>query len=198
MIKIVNENENAEIGYPTLEIYKKFYPQLLSNYLREYKDNTEKRFIELQIEHHKTYCNDFLNNPKHSFTKWNLERFNTSRLLVIEHLELKLKSFDSYYVGESVNYFSMNLETKKLFHWLIDSYRADDSRKIKFVNIYYFLLNDVDKSIYAFDLTHDEYRILIESLYKIKVKKISESEKYKNTDIHILRSKEAEFKKKSS
>ncbi len=198
MINIVNENGNAEIDFPTLDRYKEVYQLLLSNYLSEYKDNTEKRFIELQIEHYKTYCDEFLNNPNHRFNKWHLERFNTSRFLVIEHLELKLKSFDTYYVGEAVEYFSMNFEAKKLFHWLIDSYRVDDTRKIKFVNIYYFLLNDVDKSIYAFDLTHDEYRILTESLYKIKIKKISESEKYRNTDIHILRSKEAEFKKKSS
>lgn len=198
MINIVKENENAEINYPTLERYKEIYPKILSNYLREYKDNTEKRFIELQIEHYKTYCDEFLNNPNHRFNKWHLERFYTSRLLVIEYLELKLKSFDNYYVGEAVDYFSMNLEAKKLFHRLVDSYRVDDKRKIKFVNIYYFLLDDVDKSIYAFDLTHDEFRILIESLYKIKIGKISKTEKYLKTDIHILRSKEAEFRKKSS
>ncbi|EKT3972895.1 hypothetical protein SL054_001283 [Flavobacterium psychrophilum] len=198
MINIVKENENAEIGFPTLDRYKEVYPLVLSNYLREYKDNTEKRFIELQIEHYKTYCDDFLNNPKYSFNKFNLERFYTSRLLVIEYLELKLKAFENYYEKDGDVNLSMNLEAKELFKWLIDSYRINQRKSIKFINIYYFLKEDDNKSIYVFDINHEEYKLLIDELYGIKISKMSKTDKYLNTDIHILRSKEMEFRKKRS
>ena len=84
MVNIVKTNANSEIGFTTLERYKETYPSSLSRYLNENKDNTEKRFIELQIEHYKTYCDEFINDPKNTFNKYAMERFYTSRLLVIE------------------------------------------------------------------------------------------------------------------
>jgi len=193
MINIVKENENAEIDFPTLDRYKEVYPLVLSNYLREYKDNTEKRFIELQIEHYKTYCDDFLNNPKYSFNKWNLEKFYTSRLLVIEYLELKLKELKLYNANSTEFNLPINKDADDLFYFLAKNYRSQKNTIIKFVNILQYLKYDADKSKYIFNMKQSEYQKRIKEEFNLEIKKFSKSEKYFEVERPILEDKESLF-----
>lgn len=193
MINIVKENENAEIGFPTLDRYKEVYQLLLSNYLLEYIDNTERRFIELQIEHYKTYCDEFLNNPKYCFNKWQLERFNTSRFLLIEYLELKQKGFVNYYENLSDLKLPINENASKLFEWFVEYYRPDQKKSVKFINILHYFKNDANKEIYTFDLTQLEYKEMIKKKFDINITKFAKSEQYLEVEKPILKSKERNF-----
>lgn len=92
---IVQNNENAEILFPTLSKYKDLYLKLLSNYLREYEDNTEKIFIELQIEHWTNYGNEFLENKKFAFNKYQIERLKASRSKIVDFLKEKLNTVEN-------------------------------------------------------------------------------------------------------
>src|SRR5690606_5711133 len=130
------------------------------NYLKEYEDNTEKRFVELQIEHHKNFCNDFLHNPKHIFNKFELERFYTSRLLVVEYLEAKLKSFSTYIESPLDLKLPTNHKANELFKMIVDNYRYDEITNVKYVNIWYYMRNDINKNVYTYELTQTEYRDL--------------------------------------
>lgn len=100
-MSIDKENVNAEIDFPTLDRFIEIYPKLLSQYLKEYEDNTEKRFIELSIEHYKTYGDEYINRADLVFNKFSIERLYTSRLLIVEHLENRLKSFSNHKTNES-------------------------------------------------------------------------------------------------
>lgn len=94
-MNIVRENENSEIAFPPLAIYKDKYSKILSNYLKEYEDNNEKTFVELQIEHWKNYGNEFLNKEGHTFNKYKIEKLRASRQLITEYLENKLQNLNS-------------------------------------------------------------------------------------------------------
>ena len=94
-MNIVRNNENSEIIFPTLAVYKEKYLKLLNNYLREYEDNNEKTFVELQIEHWKNYGNEFLNKEGHTFNKYKIEKLKASRQLITEYLENKLQNLNS-------------------------------------------------------------------------------------------------------
>lgn len=93
-MNIVRNNENSEITFPTLAVYKEKYLKLLNNYLREYEDNNEKTFVELQIEHWKNYGNEFLNKEGHTFNKYKIEKLRASRQLITEFLENKLQTLN--------------------------------------------------------------------------------------------------------
>ncbi|MDR6845942.1 hypothetical protein [Flavobacterium granuli] len=155
MDNIVKANANAEIDFPTLDRYKEIYSLLLSNYLGEYKSNTEKRFIELQIEHYKTYSDEFLNNSEYTFNKYQLERFFTDRLILIEYLEHKLKDFPQY--------INRGLKTE------------NTKRKID-LTFNDFIFNVSDKDIFAKDLkkvfnteSGIDFKIMIELLKEEKI-----------------------------
>ncbi len=85
----VKQNQNSEISFPTLQRYIEIYPKLLSNFLREYIDNNEKMFIEFQIEHYKTYGNEYLNKDGHTFNKYSVENLRVSRSRIVDYLEEK-------------------------------------------------------------------------------------------------------------
>lgn len=194
MVNVVTKNANFEILFPTLDVYKEKYSLMLKYYLFEYKDNTEKRFIELQIEHYKTYCDETLNNPNNTFNKWNLEKFYTSRLLVIEYLELKLKEFKHYNNDLSDLKLPINKEARELFEWLVEYYRPNQKKSIKFINILYYLKNDVDKDIYTFSLIQEDYTAMILKKFEIEIKKYDKSAKYKENEKPILNKIEREFR----
>ncbi|MES2410602.1 MAG: hypothetical protein V4535_04070 [Bacteroidota bacterium] len=93
--------QNGEIDFPSLERFKKVYPQLLSKYLSEYIDNTEKMFIELSIKHYKTYGDEHIKKEGFIFKKIELEKLYTSRLLIVEYLEDRLELFPNYKTHKS-------------------------------------------------------------------------------------------------
>ncbi len=94
-MNLVRNNENSEISFPTLAVYKEKYTKLLNNYLREYEDNNEKTFVELQIERWKNFGNEFLNKEGHTFNKYQIEKLRASRTLITEYLENKLQNLNS-------------------------------------------------------------------------------------------------------
>lgn len=112
-MSIGKQNINAKIDFPDLDRFIKIYPKLLSKYKKEHIDNSEKRFIELSIEHYKTYGDEYINKEDLIFHKFAIEKLYTSRLAIVEYLEEKLKSFPSYKTSSNnnINNNNMNLET---------------------------------------------------------------------------------------
>ena len=111
-MNIVKENYNSEIVFPTLAKYKEKYSKILSNYKREYEDNNEKVFIELQIEHWRTYSKEFLEKEGHTFNKYQVEKLRNSRSLIVEFLEEKLNSLTNH---SSTNSNTRNIIVKEIF-----------------------------------------------------------------------------------
>jgi hypothetical protein len=81
-----------------------------------------------------------------------------------------------------------------LFHYLVANY--EKKGKIKFINIFYFLKNDVDKNKYAFGFTIDLYKDFIQSNFDVQLTKFGKAE-YEYTDkvIPILNGFEQDFRK---
>lgn len=81
-----------------------------------------------------------------------------------------------------------------LFNYLIENY--EKKGKIKFINIFYFLKNDVDKSSYPFAFTIKQYKVFIASKYDVKLIKFKTAEyDFKDKEVPILNAFEANFRK---
>ena len=89
---------------------------------------------------------------------------------------------------------SLTLESKKmfdpnhfncagyeLFSYLIENYTAKKEQKIKYINIYYYMLNEIPKnsvlgSIYTFNFTQDKFKQYMLENYSIELKKMATAE----------------------
>lgn len=89
------------------------------------------------------------------------------------------------------NYWNQNCFN--LFNYLVDNY--EKKGKIKFVNIYYFLKNHVDKKKYAFSFTIDNYKIFISNNYNINITTFRKAEyEFLEKEVPILISFEQDFR----
>ncbi|WP_395047783.1 hypothetical protein [Flavobacterium sp.] len=81
-----------------------------------------------------------------------------------------------------------------LFYYLVGNY--EKKGKIKFINIFYFLKNDVDKNKYAFSFTIELYKDFIQSNFDVQLTKFEKAEyEYIDKVIPILNGFEQDFRK---
>lgn len=96
----------------------------------------------------------------------------------------KIKLFDA-------NHF--NNDCYKLFNYLVDNYKKKG--KIKFINIYYFLKDEVNKQKYSFNFIQDDYTIFIKTDYQVEIKKYQKAEFDFVEQKRILNAHEEQFRK---
>jgi hypothetical protein len=81
-----------------------------------------------------------------------------------------------------------------LFNYLIDKY--EKKGKIKFINIFYFLKNHVDKNVYAFNQTNEDFTEFIFKKFSIKLITFRTAEIiFSDKEIPILKEFERDFAK---
>ena len=80
-----------------------------------------------------------------------------------------------------------------LFCYLVDNYSKKG--KVKFINIYYYLKDEVDKNMYSFKFTQSEYTEFIKENYDIEIKKYQKANFDYDEQKRVLNSLEQEFRK---
>lgn len=98
-------------------------------------------------------------------------------------------SVNDLYFGEATN-----IAGYKLFEFLCDHYMRDKKTAVKYINILHYLKNDVDKRIYIFNLTQQQYKVLILNKTRITISKFSKSDKYDEREKSLLDVLENTFK----
>lgn len=80
-----------------------------------------------------------------------------------------------------------------LYCYLIDNYEKKGI--IKFVNIYFFLRDEVKKDVYTFRFTQYDYKIFIANNYDIEIKKFQKATFDYDEQKRVLNSLEEQFRK---
>lgn len=80
-----------------------------------------------------------------------------------------------------------------LFCYLVDNYKKNG--KIKFINIYYYLKDEVDKEKYSFKFIQSEYTDFINDKYLIEIKKYQKATYDFDEQKRVLNSLEEQFRR---
>ncbi|MEO8235763.1 MAG: hypothetical protein ABI549_10150 [Flavobacterium sp.] len=177
-----------------LEVLKEISRLVSNNFRlleRIYKKN---EFDEFEIREHKNL--DLEDYP--IYKKLFLESYPKNETSFIENENIitpKTKTVDLKTVSKpTFNRNHWNENCFNLFHYLVANYEKNG--KIKFINIFYFLKNDVDKNKYAFGFTIDLYKDFIQLNFDVQLTKFGKAE-YEYTDkvIPILNGFEQDFRK---
>jgi len=153
---------------------------------------TEERFFESGFEGGEFYkaWEIILNNPT-VFEPIFLKNSNTEVTPELEAIVLnnastikKAKVFDPNHFNEDCH---------NLFNYLVDNYTKKG--KVKFINIYYFLKDEIDKQKYSFNFIQDDYTIFIKANQQIEIKKYQKAEYDFIEQKRILNSHEERFRK---
>jgi hypothetical protein len=189
-----NYNYNLFIKEITLFEALKEISRLLSNYSRlfemMYKLNDFDDF-EIRTQGNLS-VEDF---PVYKKLSLQLYPENQNHFIENEKIILpKTKSSDLKMVSKSeMNRNHWNENCFDLFYYLVDNY--EKKGKIKFINIFYFLKNDVDKKKYAFGFTIDQYKNFILLNFEMKITKFERAEyEYFDKVIPILNGFEQDFR----
>ena len=94
---------------------------------------------------------------------------------------LEAEAMEDVYLGQPTND-----KANKLFDYLIDNYRRNETTSVKYVNVLHYLKNDVPKDLYIFNLKQVDYKEMIQKKCNIEIKKFAKSERYDDVEKHIL------------
>ncbi len=86
----------------------------------------------------------------------------------------------------------------RLFEFIIQYYRENEKSKVKYVNIFYYLTNEINKELYTFKLTQKKYSEIVCNQYGIVIKKFQKSDRYFEDEKPILNKIERAFCKSRS
>ncbi|SEF82249.1 hypothetical protein [Flavobacterium urumqiense] len=115
---------------------------------------------------------------------------NTENYVKIEAGATELKEIN-YELDFNRNHW--NKKCFELFNYLIDNYEKKGN--VKFINVFYFLKRKVDKGIYTFAFTIDQYKTFIESQYGVKLTTFRTAEfDFEDNEIPILNAFVADFR----
>ncbi len=96
-------------------------------------------------------------------------------------------------IDQNFNRNHWNANCFQLFHYLVGNY--DKKGKIKYINIFYFLKNHVDKNKYAFGFTIEQYKEYIQTHFEIQLTKFEKAEyEFVEKVIPILSGFEQDFR----
>lgn len=84
----------------------------------------------------------------------------------------------------------------KLFNYLMENYTAKEEKIVKYINIWYFLKDVVDKDKYMFNLNQDDYGKYIKSRFGVEIKKFAKAELDFDKQKSILKTLEQQFRRK--
>lgn len=155
----------------------------------------KKEIVEIKNENAEIYQKlskyfGNINNAIESNQKEKLKKVELE-IKILEDENLKLNEFK--HLSKPINE-----EADKLFKFLVQYYKQSKNSKVKFVNILYYLTNDIDKEYYTFNLKQEEYSKIIKEEYEIEIKKFQKSERYFETERPILNRIERAFRKTGS
>jgi hypothetical protein len=108
-----------------------------------------------------------------------------------EEIDLNDTSTTCDYLGQA-----SNEKANELFDFLIQYYRPDEKTSVKFVNILHYLKNDANKDLYIFNIKQPEFKEIIQTKFKIEIKKFAKSERYHDDEKSILNTLEGSFRNK--
>ena len=117
------------------------------------------------------------------------------------HSELYPENYDhplekhttDIFLGESINDRAI-----QLFEYLIENYRKNETTSVKYINILHYLKNDVNKELYIFNVSQNDFKEKIKLIANIEIKKFAKSEQYFEVERHVLNSLERRFAKEMS
>ena len=168
----------------SFENYKANYETRLKSFMNTYIDANENDFIINELKLKIIYRFLFDENKKQmKFSISKRNDFLNHKLKAIHEPQTIVNNFDP-------NHF--NQKAYNLFLYLVDRY--EKCGKIKFINIYYFLKNDVKKDIYTFKFIQEKYTAYIKEKYNIEIKKYETAESYE-AEKSVLNSFEDRFRK---
>lgn len=89
---------------------------------------------------------------------------------------------------------NFNYDCYHLFCYLVDNYKKNG--KIKFINIYYYLKDEVNKEKYSFKFIQSEYTDFIKEKYQIEIKKYQKATYDFDEQKRVLNSLEEQFRRR--
>lgn len=107
-----------------------------------------------------------------------------------EKIELENES-----IRENFNPNHFNFIGYDLFCYLIDNYNKKGI--VKYINIYYFMRNEVNKNKYSFNFIQKDYTIFIQKNYKVTIKKYEKAKFDFDEQKRILNALEEQFRTQS-
>ncbi|SFF27006.1 hypothetical protein [Flavobacterium xueshanense] len=139
------------------------------------------------IERKNELKQQFINKKVDKLLFSNTENFLKTEDTVVESNKNKIKNKPDF------NRNHWNEKCFELFNYLIDNY--EKKGKVKFINIFYYLKNKVDKNIYVFSFTIDQYKTFIESKHNIKLTTFRTAEfDFEDNEIPVLNAFAADFR----
>lgn len=150
------------------------------------------------------YSLDIAFNPKYQYLKmsWNkilkmLEGDNEELNEVIKKTSFEASISSEINKGFNPNHF--NKAGYDLFLYLIGNYTIKKEQKIKYINIYFYMSNELPKNlalsnIYTFNFTQDKFKEYMLNNYSIVLKKMETAEYDFEKQIRVLNSLESDFR----
>ncbi|MBC7845509.1 MAG: hypothetical protein H7Y10_03355 [Flavobacterium sp.] len=128
-----------------------------------------------------------------TFLEVRIQELNTSKVVDYQPETKVIKDTSRL---ENIKVFDpnhFNNDCHNLFNYLVENYSKKG--KVKFINIYYFLKDEVDKQKYSFNFIQDDYTIFIKAKHQIEIKKYQKAEYDFIEQKRILNSHEQQFRK---
>lgn len=201
---------NVRFNYETDEIYIGFnrFREFISNELLLLKnelDSDEYNFDQMSEAYKNKFKEKLFNNTldKQSQNEFFFKAVSEGMQQLISIKNEKIDSLIKDIFEPSIlelddelevfdpNHF--NNDCHNLFNYLVENYSKKG--KVKFINIYYFLKDEVDKQKYSFNFIQDDYTIFIKAKHQIEIKKYQKAEYDFIEQKRILNSHEQQFRK---
>lgn len=164
----------------------------ISKYKKAEEDNVLKRFYyEFNFEYQEAVFNQSVHMVFNPLCFENLEDVNRY------YHNLLGKPIESSYFDDAISKFSFdpnnfNEKCFKLFIYLSENYSKRG--KIKYINIYYFLRDKVDKNEYCFNFIQSEYTNFLIKINEIELKKYQKATYKYEEEVRTLNSLEQQFR----
>ncbi len=171
-------------------IYLEF--DFLANLQNEIKsDEKNQGLYRFMAEYDKIVAE--LNKSKQHYkflTSWVEQKKSDNLKVELTEINASDNKAIANYLGQPAND-----EAIKFFEFLCENYRPEDSTKVKYVNILYFLKNNALKKHFIFKLKQDDYKKMVKKNTGIIINKFEKSATYEETEKPIFHSLENTFLK---
>jgi hypothetical protein len=197
ILEIKSILENTFDNYETKK--KEYFLEWLEfSFLNELKLSIKKnnipngRFLSESIDKH----NEIIKQKIDFIEKWILLKKEESKLNILTEPKAIDLSYTTAIEKKQINNFDanhFNNDCYNLFCYLVDNYKKKG--KIKFINIYYYLKDEVIKDKYSFRFIQNEYTEFIKENYKVEIKKYQKATFDFDEQKRVLNSLEEQFRK---
>lgn len=175
------------LGYLKNEKGEPNFKKIYANGIKDGFKLTENDFVENELEQIVDYTPKGLTEKKQLKTYKEYLEKRLSELLLLNKNEPQQETKTDAPTKKEYNSSQFNDHTYKLFCHIVDEYKKDGN--IKFINIWYFLKRDIDKTKYKnilFNFTQKKYKEFVKK-YDVEIKKFKKADfKYKDDEVGIL------------